>query len=55
MKNILTVSTLFVVALLLNVGCSASASVKPTSATKMNSSTQVAYVSAPVKAVQANK
>ncbi len=52
MKNILTVSTLFVVAMLLNVGCSASASVKPASATKLNTTTQVAYVSAPA---QANK
>ena len=55
MKNILTVSTLFVVALLLNVGCSASASVKPTSATKLNTATQVAYVTAPVKAAQPTK
>ena len=55
MKNIITISTLFVVVGLLNVGCSASASVKPTSTTKVSSTTQVAYVSAPVQATHANK
>ncbi len=56
MKNIITISTLFVVAALLNVGCSASASVKPNSnATKLNTTTQVAYVTAPVQANHAGK
>ena len=55
MKNIITISALFVVVAALNVGCSASASVKPTSATKLNTTTQVAYVSAPVQTVQAGK
>ena len=55
MKKIITISTLFVVAALLNVGCSASASVKKADATKLNTSTQVAYVSAPVQADHASK
>ena len=55
MKNIITIATLFVVVALLNVGCSASASVHKTDATKLNTTTQVAYVSAPVQVEQANK
>ena len=55
MKNIIAISTLFVVAALLNVGCSASASVRPTSNTKLNRTTQVAYVTAPVQADRAGK
>ena len=55
MKNILTISTLFVVAVLLNVGCTASAGVHPASASKLNTTTQVAYVSAPVTAAQPGK
>ena len=55
MKNILTISTLFVAAILLNVGCTASAGVHGTNATKLNTTTQVAYVSAPVKAATVNK
>ena len=47
MKNIITISTLFVVAVLLNVGCTASAGVHPSDATKLNTTTQVAYVTAP--------
>ena len=50
MKNIITISTLFAVAALLNVGCSASASVHKADATRLSTTTQVAYVSAPVKA-----
>ena len=55
MKNIITISTLFVVAALLNVGCSASASVKKADATQLNTSTQVAYVSAPAPTTQADR
>ncbi len=55
MKNIITISALCVAALLANVGCKASASVHGTDARKLDTTTQVAYVSAPVKATQANK
>ena len=54
MKNILTISTLFAVATLLNVGCTASAGIHKSDATKLNTTTQVAYVSAPVKAPSAD-
>lgn len=47
MKNIITITTLFVVATLLNVGCTASAGIHPSDATKLNTTTQVAYVTAP--------
>lgn len=49
MKKLIAIATLIVAAASLNVGCAASASVKPTSATKLNTATQVAYVSAPVR------
>ncbi len=55
MKKIITISTLFVVAALLNIGCSASASVKKADATKASTTTQVAYVSAPVHVNHASK
>ena len=55
MKNIIAVSTLFVLVTVLNIGCTASAGIKPASATKLNTTTQVAYVSAPVTAIQATK
>ena len=49
MKKLIAIATLIVAAASLNVGCSASASVKKTDATKLNTTTQVAYVSAPAK------
>ena len=55
MKNIITISTLFVLATVLNIGCTASAGVKPASATKLNTTTQMAYISAPVQAAQITK
>lgn len=47
MKHIITVTTLFVAATLLNVGCTASAGIHKSDATKLNTTTQVAYVTAP--------
>ena len=49
MKNLITLSALIIAAVALNVGCTAHASVKPTSATRINTATQVAYVTAPAK------
>ena len=49
MKKLIAFSLLLTVAAMLNVGCSASASVKKADATKLNTSTQVAYVTAPAK------
>ena len=49
MKKLVAFSFLLAVAALLNVGCSASASVKKADATKLNTATQVAYVTAPAK------
>ncbi len=49
MKKLIAASLLFTVAAMLNVGCSASASIKKADATKLNTSTQVAYVTAPAK------
>ena len=47
MKKLIAIAALIVVAASLNVGCSASASVRKTDATKLNTTTQVAYVAAP--------
>jgi hypothetical protein len=47
MKKIAALSLLLAVAGILNVGCSASASIKPASATKTPSHTQVAYTTTP--------
>ncbi len=55
MKKIITISTLFVAAILLNVGCTASAGIKKADATKVSTTTQVAYVSAPVQVDHASK
>ena len=49
MKKFIAFSLLLTVAAMLNVGCSASASVHKADATKLNTSTQVAYVTAPAK------
>ena len=50
MKKLIAIATLIAAAASLNVGCTASAGIKPTgSATKLNTTTQVAYVSAPVQ------
>ena len=50
MKKLIAIATLIVAAASLNVGCTASAGIKPnSSATKLNTTTQVAYVSAPVR------
>ncbi len=49
MKKLISFSLLLTVAAWLNVGCSASASVHKADATKLNTSTQVAYVTAPAK------
>ena len=49
MKKLLALATLMIVAASFNVGCSASASVRKADATKLNTATQVAYVSAPSK------
>ena len=49
MKKFVAISTLIIAAACLNVGCKASASVHGTNATKLNTTTQVAYVSAPAK------
>lgn len=49
MKKLIAIATLVVVAASLNVGCTASAGIKKTDATKLNTTTQVAYVSAPVQ------
>ena len=49
MKKLIAIATL-IAAACLNVGCTASAGIKPTgSATKLNTTTQVAYVAAPVR------
>ena len=49
MKKLIAFAALIVAAASLNVGCTASAGIKPTSnVTKLNTGTQVAYVSAPV-------
>lgn len=49
MKKLVALATLIVAAAGLNVGCKASASIHGTNATKLNTATQVAYVSAPVQ------
>ena len=49
MKKIIAFSLLLTAAAMLNVGCSASASVHKADATKVNPSTQVAYVTSPTK------
>ena len=49
MKKLIALATLIVAAASLNVGCSASASVRKADASKLNTATQVAYVSAPAK------
>ena len=50
MKKLIAIATLTIAAASLNVGCTASAGIKPTSsAAKLNTATQVAYVSAPVQ------
>ena len=47
--GLLSTRALIVAAASLSVGCKASASVHGTNATKLNTTTQVAYVTAPVK------
>ncbi len=49
MKTILALSLLVASIAMLNAGCSASASVHKADATRVDSSTQVAYVTAPAK------
>ena len=49
MKKFFAFSLLLTVAAMLNVGCSASASVHKADATKLNTATQVAYVTSPSK------
>ena len=49
MKKLIAISCLIVAAASLNVGCSASASLHRADASKMNTATQVAYVSTPAK------
>lgn len=49
MKKLIAFSFVVVAAGLLNVGCTASAGVHTTDATKVSSSQQVAYVTAPAK------
>ena len=50
MKKAIAIVTLIAAAASLNVGCTASAGIKPTSsATKLNTTNQVAYVSSPVR------
>lgn len=49
MKKLIALAVLVAAAASLNVGCSASASVRPTDARQLNTTTQVAYVSAPTK------
>ena len=47
MKKLTAIAALIVAAASLTVGCTASVGVKPTSATKLNTTTPVAYVAAP--------
>ncbi len=49
MKKIIALSFVAAVAGLLNVGCTASAGVHGTNATKLDNSQQVAYVTNPAK------
>ena len=49
MKKLIAFSFALVVAGLLNVGCTASAGIHGTNATKLDNSQQVAYVTAPAK------
>ena len=49
MKKFIAIATLIVAAASLNAGCKATASVHGTNATKLNTTTQVAYVSGPAK------
>ena len=49
MKKFIAIATLIVAAASLNIGCTASAGIKKTDASKLNTATQVAYVSAPVQ------
>ena len=49
MKKIIAFSFVAAVAGLLNVGCTASAGVHGTNATKLDNTQQVAYVTAPAK------
>ena len=49
MKKLVAFSFLLTIAALLNVGCSASASIHKADATKLNNTTRVAYITAPTK------
>lgn len=49
MKKLIAIATLAVAAAGLNAGCTASAAVHKADASKLNTTTQVAYVSAPVR------
>ena len=49
MKKLIAIAALIVTAASLNVGCTASAGIKKADASKLNTTTQVAYVSAPVR------
>ena len=49
MKKLIAFSFVVAAAGLLNVGCTASAGIHGTNATKVDSSRQVAYVTAPAK------
>ena len=49
MKKFVAIATLIATAASLNVGCTASAGIKKADASKLSTTTQVAYVSAPVQ------
>ena len=49
MKKLIAFSFVVAVAGLLNIGCTASAGIHGTNATKLDNSQQVAYVTAPAK------
>ena len=49
MKKLVALAALIVAAASFNVGCTASASVHKADASKLNTTTRVAYVSAPVQ------
>lgn len=49
MKKLVAIATLIVAAASLNIGCTASAGIKKADTTKANTTTSVAYVSAPRK------
>ena len=49
MKKLLALSLIVVAAGLFNVGCTASAGIHGTNATKLDNTQQVAYVTAPAK------